>query len=596
VSVRLRALPAWSLTAAFALAYVIVAPSSSDLAAAGYRSELFSSAGFTLWDNGWYGGHHLLAYSVLAPALGSLLGTQPLGALAAVLATAIFSALVTGLFAPRATRVATLWLALGVSITLLANRIPFELGVAIGLASLLAARHATRRAALIAPALLLAALSALASPVAGAFVGLAALAWAVNGWLERRVRAAARGSAANGAVAPGARPHDAIGRDALSSPVALPAALALAALAPVVLLAVVFPEGGAQPFVSSAFWPALAAVLAFAVALPREQRVLRVGAALYALALIAAYAIPTAVGGNADRLGALFAGPLLACALIDRRERDGAPAAEPRSDGSRAGETRRERSWRRGWRTWALLGFALALLYWQIKAPIADTISAAGDPAAKRSYYAPLLAELRRLDVGYGAHAARIEVVPTREHGEARFVAGEAMIARGWERQLDTKQNALFYAPARPLTAARYRAWLDEDAVAYVALAGAPLDYAARAEGRLLRAGQSYLREVWRSAHWRLFAVRAPTALAQRPSVLSWLDSDSFTLSAPRAGTYEVRVRFTPYWALSNGRGCVSRAPGAGEWTDVRTDAPGSVRVTIDFSLARVFAHGARCR
>ncbi|HXM87476.1 MAG TPA: hypothetical protein VN889_07555, partial [Solirubrobacteraceae bacterium] len=298
-------MPAWSLTAAFALAYVIVAPLSSDLAAAGYRSELFSRAGFTLWDNGWYGGHHLLAYSVLAPALGSLLGTQPLGALAAVLATAIFGALVSGLFAPRAARVATLWLALGVSITLLANRIPFELGVAIGLASLLAARHATRRAALIAPALLLAALSALASPVAGAFVALAALAWTVNGWLERRARAAARGSAADGAVAPGPRTADAISRRAPSPPVALAVTLALAALAPVVLLTVAFPEGGAQPFVASAFWPALAAVLVFIFALPREQRVLRVGAALYALALIAAYAIPTAVGGNADRLGAL---------------------------------------------------------------------------------------------------------------------------------------------------------------------------------------------------------------------------------------------------------------------------------------------------
>jgi hypothetical protein len=560
VSVRGRALPAWLLTAAFALAYAIVAPLSSDLAAAGYRSELFSRAGFTLWDNGWYGGHHLLAYSVLAPALGSLLGTQPLGALAAVLATALFGALVAGLFAPRATRVATLWFALGASITLLANRIPFELGAAIGLAALLAARHAQRRRALAAPALLLAALSALASPVAGAFVALAALAWALNRRLERRA-ATMPGDAAADVAQPDVATRSAPTR------LALPVALAFAALAPVVLLAVAFPEGGAQPFVPSAFWPALAVVIALGVVLPREQRLLRVGALLYALSLIAAYAIPTAVGGNADRLGALFAGPLLACALVGRRD----------------------------WRGWALIALALPLLYWQVKAPIADTVSAAGDPAAKQSYYAPLLAELRRLDVGYGAHAARIEVVPTREHAEARWVADEAMIARGWERQLDTDRNALFYAGAGPLTPARYRAWLDEDAISYVALADAPLDYAGRAEGRLVGSGQSYLREVWRSAHWRLFAVRAPVALAQPPAVLTGLDSDSFTVRAPVAGTYLVRVRFTPYWQLASGHGCVSRAPGGGDWTDVRTDARGSVRVTIGFSLARVFEHGARC-
>ena len=52
-----------------------------DLAAAGYRSDLFARVGFTLWDNGWYGGHHLLAYSLLAPALGALIGPQPLAAL-----------------------------------------------------------------------------------------------------------------------------------------------------------------------------------------------------------------------------------------------------------------------------------------------------------------------------------------------------------------------------------------------------------------------------------------------------------------------------------------------------------------------------------
>jgi hypothetical protein len=584
VSVRWRALPAWSLAGAFAIAYAIVAPLSSDLAAAGYRSELLSRAGFTLWDNGWYGGHHLLAYSVLAPALGALLGPHLLGALAAVLATALFGALVDGLFAPRATRVAALWFALGASITLLANRIPFELGVAIGLAALLAARHASDRRALVAPALLLAVLSALASPVAGAFVGLAALAWAGSGWLACRAATAANDSAAS---APGAT-----GRRAPSAPIALPAALALAALSPVVLLAVAFPEGGAQPFVSSAFWPALAVVLVFALVLPREQRLLRVGAALYALALIAAYAIPTAVGGNADRLGALFAGPLLACALIGRRAAaDGATGATGASaaGAGAAGASARD------WRGWALLALALPLLYWQVKAPIADTISAAGDPAAKQSYYAPLLGELRRLHVGYGAHAARIEVVPTREHAEARWVPAVAMIARGWERQLDTERNALFYGGAPPLTAAFYGAWLHEDAVSYVALADAPLDYSGRAEGQLVGAGLSYLREVWRSAHWRLFAVRAPTPIAQPPSILSDLDSDSFTLRAPRAGTYEVRVRFTPYWALASGRGCVSRARGAGEWTDVRTDARSVVRVAIDFSLSRVFAHGSRC-
>jgi hypothetical protein len=53
-------------------------------------------------------------------------------------------------------------------------------------------------------------------------------------------------------------------------------------------------------------------------------------------------------------------------------------------------------------------------------------------------------------------------------------------------------------------------------------------------------------------------------------------------------------VRFTPYWALADGHGCVRRAPGG--WTDVQTRTGASVRVVIDFSLSRVFGHGPRCR
>ena len=76
VIARLRRAPAWTLTAGLGLIYVILAPASPDLAAASYRSDLFSDTGFSLWDNAWYGGHHLLAYSVLAPALGALLGPR----------------------------------------------------------------------------------------------------------------------------------------------------------------------------------------------------------------------------------------------------------------------------------------------------------------------------------------------------------------------------------------------------------------------------------------------------------------------------------------------------------------------------------------
>jgi hypothetical protein len=124
--------------------------------------------------------------------------------------------------------------------------------------------------------------SAVASPLAGAFVGLAALA---------------------GAPDPAAR-----------SPRAR-AGLALAGLVPAAALGLAFPTPGHEPFAASSFWPALAAVLLLAALAPT----LRPGAALYALACAAAFAVPTPVGGNAVRLGALFAGPLAVVALSRER-------------------------------------------------------------------------------------------------------------------------------------------------------------------------------------------------------------------------------------------------------------------------------------
>jgi len=563
--------PAWLLTAALGVVYLIIAPASPDLAAASYRSWLFAHFGFQLWDNSWYGGHHLLAYSLLAPALSALIGPRVLAALSMTIATALFERLIRPSFPARASAIAALWFAIGASVGLLSSRVPFDLGLALGLAAALLARRAlgadgergggsarrpgallrARRArahtapagragrGALAGALVLAATCSLASPVAGAFLALAMLACALAG------RARTRASA-----------------------------LTLAALAPIALLAFVFPEGGDQPFVASAFYPALLGVLVIAALVPREQRILRTGTALYALVLIGAYLVPSAVGGNADRLGSLAAGPVAACVLAGGGRLRG-PAAGAR-------------------RTRLLALLAPVLLYWQVNAPAADFAAASSNPSVNASYYAPLLRELRALGIGYGARPARIEVVPTAAHWEARWVAPHVTLARGWERQLDSYRNSLFYGAGAHVTAARYRAWLLEQAISYVALPDAKLDYSATAEARLLRGGAPpYLREVWRSAHWRLFAVRDPQALAQAPARVQQLGVDSLTLWAPRPGSYTVRVRFTPYWAITAGAGCV--APGGGQWTQIRARRAGELRLAIRFSLTRIFERGRRC-
>jgi hypothetical protein len=504
-----RAIPAWVLAAVAAGAYLVLAPLSADLAAQEYRADL----GLVLWDNGWYGGHHMPGYSVLFPPLAALLGPRLVGALSAVAAAWLFERLVRDL---DGARVASLWFAVATVSTLISGRLTFALGVAIGLAAVLAAARERR-----GWSCALAALASLASPVAGAFVALAAAAW----WLDR--------------------------------PRWWPVALGACAVGPAVALAIAFPEGGSFPFVGSSFWPALAAAIAVGLVIPRDARVVRIGVALYAVAMVASFALATPMGGNVVRLGALFAGPVLA-ALV----------------------------WRTNRRALALL--ALPLVYWQWVAPVDDAARANDDASVHERYYDGLLGFLGTREGG----PFRLEIPFTDNHWESRWVAPHVPLARGWERQVDREDNALFY-DERPLTPARYRRWLDDNAVRFVALADAPIDYSAAREAQLVRDGLPYLREVWNDAHWRVYEVAGPRPLAAGAARVTALEPERVRLTADRAGTVDLRVRFTPYWRIAAGHGCVGEGPGG--WTRVRVDRPGAVVLEPDFALGRVRATSPRC-
>jgi len=451
-----------------ALAYLILAPPAGDLAAATYRSDLFARVGFATWDNGWYAAHGywLPSYSLLSPALGAWLGVRVLLTLSALASCALFGAIAERVLPVASARLAAVVFAVGFCVGLLSGRVPFDLGFATGLAAvllMLLADRGARRSPIgaLAPALGLALLTSAASPVAGAFLALTGVAGAFGALLGEGAR----------------RRRDAPASPAGPATVRSCCLLAGAALAPIAVLDLAYPNGGYEPFAASAFWPALAGVLLIALLLPgdvlpsRPLKIVRTGVALYALALILAYALRTPMGGNAARLGALLGAPLLAGLLWERHRI-------------------------------ALLAVAVPLLYWQLATPIRDYAALASDPSVAASYYRPALTELQALT---GGRATIVEVPMTKAHWESAYLAGHGgvRLARGWERQLDTRYAAIFYEPK--LTAAAYRAWLRDNHVSYVALPDAPLDRAGAQEGVLLAAGVPYLRELWRSAHWRVY-------------------------------------------------------------------------------------------
>lgn len=516
-----RLAPALVATA-LAIAYLVLEPRTVDFAAHEFRTALFEREGFTIWNGQWYGGHHTVAYSVLFPPLAALLGPAVVGALSAVAAAALFEPLAHGRWGRRA-RWGALWFGAGSATLLFTGRLPFGLGVAIGLGALLALQR--RRVGLAA---FLAACCSLASPVAGLFLALCGIAVALAG--------------------------DGAGR---RRPGAL---LAAAAFAPPALLSLAFPEGGYEPFVFSAFLPLPLFALAAVVLLDERERALRIGAALYGLAGIAAWLIETPMGGNAVRLGALFGGPVLLCAI------------------GFAGSPRR--------RALLALGFA-ALAFWQWSPAVRDFVKSVEDPSAKASYYEPLLEFLRAHPV-----EGRIEIPFTRSHWEAAEVAPEFALARGWQRQLDAGRNPIFYDGV--LNDLTYASWLTEHAVRYVAVASTKPDYSSYAERGLIERDPPYLRRVWSSENWRVYEVTLPAPMVipdEGADIrLAEMGSDAFTLDVRTPGSALVRVGWTPYW-LAHGA-CVERD---GDWTRVIATEPGPLRVTTRFSPERVVDRGRRC-
>jgi hypothetical protein len=525
-SLRPDWLPAVALSALLAAAMLAWNPQVGDLAAQVFRTELFQRAGLAIWNGSWYGGHYTLTYSVLFPPLASLLSPQLVGTLSVVSSSYLFDRLVRDRWGEPA-RWATLWFAAGV-VTLLADgQLTFALGVAFALAALRALQLDRGPLALAA-----AAACALSSPVAAAFLaGLVAV-----GALERG-RPLNRAGVAAGALA----------------------------LALVALPNLAFPEPGQFPFAFSSYlaiplW--CGGALYVTRGLGREERQLRWALVGYVVAATLLWLVPNPLGGNAVRLGALFGGPVLAAVVLAHR---------PRLD------------------RFSVLILSLALaggLYWQVTASVSQIARSVGDPSTSAAYFEPVAHWLRT----HGGPGVRVEVPPTANHWESAYLAPRFELARGWLRQLDTTRDDIFYGDDEPLNVATYGHWLRQNAISYVALPDAQLDYSSVAERRLILSAPSYLDPRWSSPHWRVYAVRDPEPLVDplgpAAARVLWVGRQSFGLDVSRPGEFLVRVNFTPYWSISRGAGCLLRR---GDWTVARAAHPGVFRVSADFSVGRAW-------
>jgi hypothetical protein len=501
-----------------------------DQAAQVYRIIEFRTHGLTLWDGGWYGGNFPLGYSVLAPAIGALLGMQGASIAAAVLATWSFDRVVSAYLGSRP--LGTWYFAVSTLLPVTIGQLPFLAGEAFGLTALVALQRGRRPLAL-----LLGTLAALCSPLAAAFLAMVCLAWAAyagrrRGWLI---------------------------------------ATAGVSLGFILLIGVAFPGTGPFPFPWTSLVVTELLCLTALTPLVRTTPAVRLGALFYAAASLFSFIVPNPLGGNAPRLAESIGVPLLACFLTAP-----GPALTRLTPARVVSKLTGGRTLELGpkWRV-AAVALIVPFAVWQWAPSRSVVTSPSSDPELQQSFYQPLLQELNRVAPGA---PIRVEIPPTWEHWEAAYVAPHVSLARGWERQLDVANNPIFYT-AGALNPTSYLKWLDDNGVTWVALPAVRLDYAAVDEARLLRSGRvPDLTVVWHTPQWTLWRVDNSPGLVSGPASLISLEPDHLVLWVSQPGEITVRERYTAFWSVTAGTACLAATTDG--WTSVSARTVGPLELS----------------
>ncbi|MFH8771934.1 MFS transporter [Streptomyces sp. NPDC017958] len=285
---RLLLHPVLSVTALAGLLHILwfftFANSGGDLAAQDAWAEFVGRHPDSAYNLAWYGGMHPVSYSVVSPYLMSVLGVRTTMMIAGTVSAGLLTLV---LIRSRAVK-NPLWAAMAGVFALICNavsgRVTFGLGTMFALGAVAAVfcwpyRWRYKRWAKALVAAPLAALATMASPVAGLFVGLVAVAL----FLQKR--------------RPGAW------------------ALGLAPTAVVAVSAWLFPFSGTQPMIFGSVVMPLAYGLLCLFLVPKEWITVRLTAAVYSLGVVLVWLINSQIGSNISRLPMLFAGAALIAAL-----------------------------------------------------------------------------------------------------------------------------------------------------------------------------------------------------------------------------------------------------------------------------------------
>ena len=455
-----------------AIAFMITQPGVGDLWAARARETAArNGVGLTYWFGWFSGGSTPGNYSVITPYVSVVVGTELLGSLSAI------ACVIGCIYLVRDTRfpiAASVVASIGAATNLWAGRIPFLFGTAFVVATFLAVR--SRRTA---GASIFAILSALCSPVSGAFIALGL----VGTFLTEATKE--------------------FRRICFITVVAVGMALGLVALG--------FGNPGPEGLSFWLFFEFLGC--AAGMLLIRTPDFVRTNLWLSILVVIPLYLIPNGMGSNIMRL-VWFYLPVAVVATSARK-------------------------------LWVTILLILPIGVAGIESTAAELYVASG-ASSFTSYYQPLATKLDQLAV----NSCRVEVVWTGAHTGYATLLGHAMLARGWETQEDQALNGVL-SNTPVLSPIAYKAWLDNNAVCYVAL---PSDRSKGSpEWKLVNGNTpNYLSPVWQTSGWTLYQVSDSTPIIAPPATMVAATQARLTITVPCACKIPLRVRYSKFLEAAN--------------------------------------------
>jgi hypothetical protein len=245
------------------------------------------------------------------------------------------------------------------------------------------------------------------------------------------------------------------------------------------------------------------------------------------------------------------------------------------------------------WSRWDRRPLLLALLpalAWTGYAAARDEVAALGDGYRTEDYAALRTELLQRPDLT----GHRVELVDNWSRGGSHLLGPEVALARGWEDQTDNHLNEEFFEPGGQ-DAGDYRAWLADNAVAYVAVAADPVTRDGPVT-RLVRSGLPYLAPVWSDEHWTLYRVADPRPIVAAPLDLVSASPAELVVDVPDTAVHRVQVRPNRYLVARSAidpelSACLAATDDG--WVTLRAPVPGTYVLAGDFSLRGVLGADA---